>query len=67
MWYRLLCYTRPGVSKDAFFGNHFVMRITGIRERDTAQDEISCFHDYGLELALSLFSYLEIGRNHRRK
>ena len=34
---------------------------------DTAQAEISCFHDYGQELALSLLYYLEIGRNHRQK
>ena len=29
--------------------------------------EISRFHDYGQEFALSLLYYLEIGRNHRQK
>ena len=29
--------------------------------------EISCFHDYGHELALSLLYCLEIERNHRQK
>ena len=31
-------------------------------ERDTDSAEISCFHDYGQELALSLLYYLQIGK-----
>ena len=45
-------------------------RITGefiAVKRDGVLAEISCFHDYGQELALSLLYYLEIGRNHRQK
>ena len=37
------------------------------RERDTLSAEISCFHDYGQGLALSLLYYLEIARNHRQQ
>ena len=36
-------------------------------KRDTVQAEISCFHDYGQELAVSLLCCLEILRNRRQK
>ena len=35
--------------------------------RDTAWVEISCFHDYGQELDLSLLYYLKIGKTRREK
>ena len=35
--------------------------------KDTVPTEISCFLDYGQELALSLLYYFQIGRNHREK
>ena len=34
---------------------------------ETVPAEISCFHDYGQELALSLLYYFEIGREHLQK
>ena len=36
-----------------------------IHLRDSMLAEISCFHDYGQELALSLL-YLQIGRQNRQ-
>ena len=36
-------------------------------ERDSVPAEMSCFQDYGQELALSLLCCFEIGRNHRQK
>ena len=36
-------------------------------QRGTVAAEVSCFHDYGRELALSLLHYHEIGRNNHEK